>query len=83
MLKISIFQKDKKINTEFKLNGVVDKFVLDKADDFLMAIDKFRKKRKIDSTLFKDARLEIKQASLLTERIIRAILQGILIDFRK
>ncbi len=77
-MQIIVNQTEGKVIVEFRCRGLVDKYVLDRADYLLLAIDKFTKKRKIDLTLFRGARLEIKQASLLTERIIRSILQAIL-----
>ena len=81
MVKIIVSQRDRKIGVIFKQKGLVDKYVIDRADDFLNALDRFRKKgkngRKGRSGV-KGVRLEIRQASILTERIIRAILQGIL-----
>lgn len=94
-MKIIINQQNKKIEVIFKQGGYVDKYLLDKADDFLNTLDKFTRKRKMgfihrankscktyksygtDKMDFRGAKLEIKQVSLLTERIIRAILQAI------
>jgi len=78
MVKIIVSQRDRKIGVIFKQKGLVDKYVLDRADDFLNALDRFRKKGKNGRKGRKGVKLEIRQASILTERIIRAILQGIL-----
>ena len=46
MVKIIVSQRDRKIGVIFKQKGLVDKYVLDRADDFLNALDRFRKKGK-------------------------------------
>lgn len=76
-MKFLIEQKGRTIFAEFCHRGIVDKYKLDKADDFLLALDKFSRRRKISSTLFKGARFEFNQTSILTERIIKAILQAL------
>ena len=76
-MKIIVSQKDKKILIEFRQGKVVDPSTslrINKAEDFLLAIDKFFRKRKIRQI----GRIGlIGPMSLLTERIIRAIVAGL------
>ncbi len=56
----------------------IDKFSVDKADDFLVCVDKILKRRHIGLRYFvKNAKLEFLNSSMLTERIIRAIMLGL------
>lgn len=92
-MKIIISQQDKKLSIEFcqgkfaapqlrgeprpEKSGRVDKFVIDKADEFLMCVDKFFKKRDNAIKAISKARLEFVNVGVLTERIIRAIIAGL------
>ncbi len=49
-MKIIISEKDKNVLVEFHYKGVVDTDVIDKAEDFLLCVDRFTKKRKIKLT---------------------------------
>ena len=76
-MKIKIIQQDKKLIAEFHYGKDVDKYSLDKAEDFLLAIDKFIKKRKMKIESLKKASLRFENTGLLTERIIKAIIGGL------
>ena len=77
-MKIIVSQRDKKILITFEIGKVVDKCSIDRAEDFLTAVDKFLKKPIIGLEDFaKNARLEFVNVSLLTERIIRSIILGL------
>jgi len=87
-MKIIISQTDlpagrqgKKLLVTFKLGKIVDKYTIDKADDFLAALDKFFEKHHttgIDG--FKNVKLEFHNTGLLTERVIRSIIGGFEVD---
>jgi len=77
-MKITIFQQqDKKISVNFIHKGIVDKFVIDKAEEFLVCVDRFIKKRKIDLVSLRKASLRFENTGLLTERVIRSIILGL------
>jgi len=78
-MKITISQQDKKILVRFRHGRVVDNYPIDKAEDFLLAIDKFVKKHKIRpmSRIGPMGPIEFKNTSMLTERVIRAIIAGL------
>ena len=76
-MKITVSQSDKKISVAFRRGKTIDRYIIGKADDFLAAVDKFLKKRKIRLQSLKEADLVFRNAGLLTERIIRAIILGI------
>lgn len=75
-LKIKIIQKDKKILVTFESGKSVDNYVIDKAEDFLSALDRFIRKRKI-GPIGQIGPIEFVNTGLLTERIIRAIIIGL------
>ena len=79
-MKVIIFQENKKISIEFHHKGIVDKFVIDKADEFLECIDKLAGKNRMEFKALQNVRLEFRSAGLLTERIIRVIMLGLCFD---
>lgn len=76
-MKIIVSQQGKKIDIEFHQGKIVDNYSVDKAEDFLAALDRFIKKRKISLALLKKAVLEFVNTGVLTERVIRAIMLGL------
>lgn len=86
-MKIIVSQQNKKLLVVFKSGEVVDKYAVDKADGFLLCIDKFVKKRKMEivslreisrrEKSLKKAGLEFVGTGILTERIVRAIMAGL------
>jgi len=76
-MKIIVSQQGKKLNIEFCQGKIVDRYTIDKAEDFLDVLDKFIKKRKIDLVSLRKASLRFENFGLLTERVIRAIMLGI------
>lgn len=76
-MKIIISQQGKKILITFKNGKAVDKYQVDKADEFLLCVDKFLKRRKIGIEVFKKAGLEFINVGLLTERVVKAIIVGL------
>lgn len=93
-MKIIVSQEDKKILVEFRWGKAVDtstrlsvnpepsrridKYSVDKAEDFLMCVDKImRKDHTVNNKSFTKADLEFRGAGLLTERVIRAIIGGL------
>ncbi len=78
-MKIVISQKEKKIEIIFNQNKTVDSFVVDKAEEFLVCVDKFLKKHHtVKISDFKDAKLEFEgRVGMLTERVVRAIMLGL------
>ncbi len=76
-MKIIVSQQNKKLLIEFHHNEVVFKRSISKAEDFLLAIDRFIKKRKIKIESLKKAGLRFENTGLLTERIIRSIILGL------
>ena len=84
-MKIVVSQQNKKITIKFyhpkplldkegrKGRLVVDTFIVDKSDEFLECVDKL----KLSAENWKNARVEFKNAGLLTERIIRVIILGL------
>ena len=102
-MKIIISQQGKKLTSEFYHNQIVYKHSLNKAEEFLLGIDrvvKIRQRRQrwqfkksnfyypVDKLIkkphtvkisdFRNARLEFRNTGLLTERVIRAIMLGLL-----
>ena len=67
----------KKLNIEFRHEDNVDNYSIDKAEDFLVAIDRFIKKRRISSAVWKKARMEFLNTGILTERVVKAIMLGL------
>jgi len=76
-MEIIISNQDKKILVDFCQSKLVDKFVIDKSDSFLSVLDRFFKKRKMKIAVFQKADLKFVNVSILTERIIRAIIAGL------
>lgn len=79
-MKIIVAQQDKKLEIIFNDSrnwAYVDKFVIDKADEFLVCVDKLTKKHHTAKISWKDVKLEFRSTGLLTERIIRAIVLGL------
>jgi len=76
-MKIIVSQQDKKLLITFKSGKLVDKYRIDKADDFLVTVDKFLRKRRIKSIGRIGQISLIGPMGLLTERIIRAIIVGL------
>ena len=72
-MKITIAQQNKKIQIVFKDKNLEKNFVVDKSDEFLECADKL----KLPAENWKNARVEFKNAGLLTERIIRVIILGL------
>lgn len=75
-MKIIVSQNNKKIIIAFKSGKVVDNYVIDKADEFLLALDRFLKKRKI-RPIGHIGHIKFENTGVLTERIIRAIIVGL------
>jgi len=76
-MKVIISQQNKKLLITFKSGKLVDKYRIDKADDFLVTVDKFLRKRRIKSIGRIGQISLIGPMGLLTERIIRAIIVGL------
>jgi len=87
-LKIIISQQNKKILITLKSGKVVDKYRVDKAEEFLTVIDKFfrkcriRKIRRIGRIsrighIGQIGHIEFENTGVLTERIIRSIIAGL------
>lgn len=78
-MKIIVSQQDKKILITFKDKKLEESFIVDKADEFLVCVDKFLKKHYITKLedFVKNAGLEFYNTGMLTERIIRAIVKGL------
>ena len=81
-MKIIISQQNKKILITLKSGKIVDKYLLDKAEEFLLALDKFfrkcriRKIRRIGQ-IGPIGHIEFENTGVLTERIIRSIIAGL------
>lgn len=77
-MRIIVSQKEKKLEIIFEDGKVVDKYTIDKAEEFLVCIDKLIKKHHtVKISGFKNAQLEFHSTGLLTERLIRAIMLGL------
>lgn len=76
-MKIIIFQQGKEVRVEFHYDGKIETYNLERAEDFLVAIDKFIKKRHTGLDILKNADLEFTDTGLLTERIVRSIMTGL------
>ena len=76
-MKVIISQQNKKLLITFKSGKLVDKYRIDKADDFLVTVDKSLRKRRIKSIGRIGQISLIGPMGLLTERIIRAIIVGL------
>jgi hypothetical protein len=70
-------QQNKKITIEFHYGGVVETYSIDRAEDFLVIVDKFLKKSNNELTIIKNTELEFVNTGVLTERIIRSIIVGL------
>lgn len=70
-------RQEKKLLVIFQQNGNVDNYHLDKADDFLSVVDKFLKRRNNSLASVFNAGLDFISVSMLTERIIKAIITGL------
>ena len=75
-MKIIVSQQDKRIKIAFHQGGVVDNYTIDKAEEFLVCIDKLTKKHQTAKIGWKSAKLEFHNIGVLTERVIRAIMLG-------
>ena len=87
-MKIIVSQQDlpagrhgKKLLISFISGKTVDKYKVDKADDFLAVLDRFFRKRKIRTMGQMGPIRLIGPIGVLTERIIRAIMLGLRFDF--
>jgi len=60
-------------------SGRVDKFIVDKAEDFLTVVDKFLRRRNIGRI----GRIEFENTGILTERVIRSIMLGLRFSISK
>ena len=90
-MKIIVSQQGKKIIITFKNGKVVDKYRVDKAEEFLLALDKFFRRRNIRPIshigqighispirhMGKIGRIEFENTGVLTERVIRSIMLGL------
>ena len=78
-MRITVFQQDKKISVNFIHKDIVDKYAIDRAEEFLVCIDKLLRKRKISLISFigQIGHIEFKNAGILTERVIRVIILGL------
>lgn len=76
-MKIIISQQNKKTSVSFIHKDIVDKFVINKAEEFLAAVDRFIKKRKLNVDFLKKAELEFYGTGILTERVVRSIILGL------
>lgn len=88
-MKIIVSQQGKKLLIEFNYHPkplldkegkkgrlVVDKYIIDKSDGFLLTVDRFLKKNNI-SRIVQIRHIEFINTVLLTERVIRAIIRGL------
>lgn len=74
-------RQDKKIIIEFQQRGkLVDKCRIDKADDFLVRIDKFLRKRNNLKNAFSKTEFKFLNVGMLTERIVKAIIKGLILN---
>jgi len=77
-MKIVVSQQGKKLSIIFENGKVVDKYTIDKAEEFLVCVDKLLKKRQtVKISDFRDAKLEFHNTGILTERVIRSIILGL------
>jgi len=77
-MKIVISQQDKKISVYFIHKDTVNKFIIDKAEESLVCVDKLlRKRHTVKISDFGDAELEFHSTGILTERVIKAIILGL------
>jgi len=88
-MRIIVSQQGKKLSIIFSAQGgsasggkdgkVVDKYTIDKAEEFLVCVDKLLKKHHtVKISDFRDAKLEFEgRVGMLTERVVRAIMLGL------
>ena len=77
-MEIIVSQQGEKIEIIFEGGKIVDKYTIDKAEEFLVCIDRLlRKQHTVKIGDFKSAELEFHNIGLLTERVIRAIMVGL------
>ncbi len=78
-MKITVSQKEKKLSITFRDKKFEESFIVDKAEDFLVCVDKLIKKYKISSIsqIGRIGHIEFHNTGLLTERIIRSIILGL------
>lgn len=71
-------QQNKRIKITFQQSDIVDSYEVDKAEEFLVCVDKLLKKRHtIKVSDFRDAELEFHNTGILTERVIKSIILGL------
>ncbi|PJA82705.1 MAG: hypothetical protein CO146_02605 [Candidatus Nealsonbacteria bacterium CG_4_9_14_3_um_filter_37_29] len=78
-MKITVSQQGEKLIVEFRHKGNVDNYSIDKAEKFLVCVDKLLKKHHtVKISDFRDAKLEFEgRIGMLTERVVRAIMLGL------
>lgn len=76
-MKIIVSQQNKRIKITFEQGKVVDNYLIDKSDSFILALDKFMKKRKMKVESLKKADLKFENTGMLTERVIKSIMLGL------
>lgn len=77
-------QAGKKLLITFKSGKVVDNYAIDKADEFLVAIDKFISKRRISpiNLIGQIRHIEFHNTGILTERVIRSTMLGLRFPYK-
>lgn len=81
-MKITVSQKEKKLEVIFEKGEIVDKYAIDKSDEFLACVDKLIKKHHtIQISDLKNAKLEFCGVGLLTERVVGVIMSGLYFNF--
>ncbi len=78
-MRIIVSQQGKKLSVVFENGKVVDKYTIDKAEEFLVCVDKLLKKHHtVKISDFRDVKLEFEgRVGMLTERVVRAIMLGL------
>ncbi|MCX6813330.1 MAG: hypothetical protein NTV77_02505 [Candidatus Azambacteria bacterium] len=78
-MKVIISQQGKKLSIIFENGKIVDKYTINKAEEFLVCVDKFLKKHHtVKISDFRDAKLEFEgRVGMLTERVVKAIMLGL------
>ena len=75
---VIVSQQDKKIEITFKDKKLEKSFVIDKAEEFLVCVDKLLKKRHtVKVSNFRHVKLVFHNTGLLTERVVRATMLGL------
>lgn len=77
MMQVVVSQQSEKLLITLKSGKLVDKYRVDKADEFINVVDKFLKKSKMKIESLQKADLEFVNTGMLTERIIRSIMLGL------